>query len=69
MGAVRKSTREGEEVFSREVGYGAQEAGGGLEFVCEVQSRGCSWCNVTGRTRAGRWGHLCCDGSDINNLA
>lgn len=50
MGAVRKSTREGEEVFSREVGYGAQEAGGGLEFVCEVQSRGCSWCNVTGRT-------------------
>lgn len=40
MGAVRKSTREGEAVFSREVGYEAREAGGGLEFVCEVQSRG-----------------------------
>lgn len=37
MGAVRKSTREGDAVFRTEVEYGAQEAGGGIKFVCGVE--------------------------------
>lgn len=55
MGAVWKSTREGDAVFSREVEYGDHGAGGGLKFVCGRESRGWNWCNVT-RRRAAHWG-------------